>query len=294
MRKVLAITVALMIAAIVLTPALGYTNQSAGNQSYSATSGSRVNYSVASGVPAHNLTQDMVANKYSIKAPAVQSTRVAYSFKEGSAQPYSMKLVGVTASVTEGYQTTKAAARLGSAVKGEETAAPAAVATPVEAVAATNETAPAASNATAPVVEAAPVEQPKFVVEGIAFDDADGDGVLGANETGLANLTINLEQPAGTVINSAVTPLDGKFSFTDLAAGEYTVSEAVEAGWKLIAPVDGKIAVTITNESITNLAFANELIPVVAENVTVAATNETATVPVNETATVPLNATAPA
>ena len=41
MRKVLAITVALMIAAIVLMPALGYTNQAAGNQSYTAKSGDK-------------------------------------------------------------------------------------------------------------------------------------------------------------------------------------------------------------------------------------------------------------
>lgn len=282
MRKVLAITVALMIAAIVLTPALGYTNQSAGNQSYSATSGSRVNYSVASGVPAHNLTQDMVANKYSIRAPAVQSTRVAYSFQEGSAQPYSMKLVGVTNAVSEGYQTKKAAARLGSAVATEVAAAPAAEGIPVETAAAVTETTPAATNETAPVVEAAPVEQPKFTIEGIAFDDVEGNGILEANETGLANLTINLEQPAGTVIKSVVTPMDGKFAFNDLAAGEYTVSEVVEAGWKLIAPADGKFTVTITNESITNLEFANQLVPVVAENVTVA-TNETAAAPVNAT-----------
>ena len=47
MRKVLAITVALMIAAIVLMPALGYTNQVAGNQSYTAISAGRVNYSIS-------------------------------------------------------------------------------------------------------------------------------------------------------------------------------------------------------------------------------------------------------
>lgn len=283
MRKVLAITVALMIAAIVLTPALGYTNQSAGNQSYSATSGSRVNYSATSGVPAHNLTQDMVANKYSIQAPAVQSTRVAYSFQQGSAQPYSMKLVGVTNAVAEGYKTKKAAARIGSSVQTEETAAPAAAATPVETAAAATTEPVAATNATAPVAEAAPVEQPKFTIEGIAFDDADGDGVLGANETGLVDLTINLEQPAGTIVNSVVTSADGKFTFADLVAGEYTISEVLKEGWKLIAPADGKFTVNVTNESITNLAFANQLIPVVAENVTIAATNETAAAPVNAT-----------
>ena len=60
MRKVLAITVALMMAVIVLMPALGYTAQIAGNQSYTATSGRRVDYTFLSGVLAHNMTQDMV------------------------------------------------------------------------------------------------------------------------------------------------------------------------------------------------------------------------------------------
>ena len=72
MRKILAITVALMIAAIVLMPALGYTNQATGKQSYTAKSGSPVEYSLKTiNVPAHNLTPDMVANKYSFKSSAV-------------------------------------------------------------------------------------------------------------------------------------------------------------------------------------------------------------------------------
>ncbi|MCX6668947.1 MAG: hypothetical protein NTV25_03950, partial [Methanothrix sp.] len=107
MSKVLAITVALMIAAMVLTPALGYTGQSAGNQSYTAISGARVAYSISSGVPAHNLTQEMIASKYSIKAPAVQGSRVPYSFQIGVAMPYSIKLVGVSNALPEGFQTKK-------------------------------------------------------------------------------------------------------------------------------------------------------------------------------------------
>ena len=156
MRKVLAITVALMIAAIVLMPALGYTNQVAGNQSYTATSGGRVDYSFSSGVPAHNLTQEMVASKYSIHTPAVQSNRVAYSFKQGTVMPYSFNLVGVNNAIREGYATKKAPAVLGSVAKtAETTGIPPA---PVEAAPAET-TAP---NMTAPVVNmtAAPVVHP--------------------------------------------------------------------------------------------------------------------------------------
>lgn len=270
MRKVLAITVALMIAAIVFVPALGYTIQSAGNQSYTITSGSRVAYSISEGAPAHNLTADMITNKYSFQAPAVQSTRVPYSFKQGSAQPYSAKLVGVNA-VSEGAQTTKEAATVGEAAKAQETAV---TATPVENAAAANVTAPAVQNATAPanVTAPAPVVEPKFTIEGIVQDD---------NNTGLANWTVNLEQPAGTVIKNATTALDGKFAFTDLAAGEYTVSEVIQMGWSLVTPVDGKFTLTITNESATNLAFINMPVPAAPQNVT-APTNATA--PANATA----------
>jgi uncharacterized protein (DUF2141 family) len=256
MSKVLAITVALMIAAMVLTPALGYTGQSAGNQSYTAISGARVAYSISSGVPAHDLTQEMIASKYSIKAPAVQGSRVPYSFQIGVAMPYSIKLVGVSNALPEGFQTNKEAARLGEAKPAE------------------NKTVQAPINVT-PV---APVEPPKFSIAGVVFDDVEGNGIMEANEVGLANWTVNLEQPAGTVIESATTTLDGKFAFMDLAAGEYIVSEVMQMDWNLIAPADNKIAVTITNASVSDLAFANQMMPAVmpvaTENVT-ALTNAT-------------------
>ena len=265
MRKVWAMSIALMIAAIILTPALGYTLQSAGNQSYTASSGARVNYTVGSGTAAHNLTMEMILTKMNIPGPAVTGTRSPYSFKPGPAVPYSMKLPGVTG-VREGYQTKKAPAVVGKTFT--ETVAPAVtpeIETPVEAP--VNET---------PVV---PAEQPKFTIEGIVYDDAEGNGLMDNNETGMANWTVNLEQPAGTVINTATTDATGKFAFADLAAGEYIVSEVLQMGWNMIAPADGKIPVVITNESMTTLQFANQMAPPAP-----------AVVPMNETA----NATAPA
>jgi hypothetical protein len=264
MRKVLAITVALMIAAIVLMPALGYTNQAAGNQSYTATSGARVNYSFSSGVPAHNLTENMVINKYSVHTPAVQSNRVAYSFKQGKVMPYSFNLVGVNNAVREGYQTAKQPALLGSVAKTAETeSVPAAetVAAPTTLPAAE----PVAANET---VAPAVVVVPKFSIEGMAFDDANGNGTMDNNETGLADWTVNLEQPAGNVINS-VNTMDGKFLFSDLAAGEYVVSEVLKTGWKLVSPAEGKFAENVTDKSVIGLVFANQLMPVEAGNVTI-------------------------
>jgi hypothetical protein len=292
MRKVLAITVALMIAAMVLTPALGYTDQSAGNQSYTVTSGGRVPYSISSGVPAHNLTQEMVASKYSVKAPAVQGSRVPYSFQEGMAVPYSMKLVGVSNALPEGYKTTKETETLGTAAKAEQIGVPPVTVSETPAANVTP-----ATNQTV----VTPAEQPMFGITGIVFDDLDGNGLMESNEAGLANWTVNLEQPAGVVIAKANTTMDGKFAFMDLPAGMYTVSEVMQMGWKLIAPADNKFTVTITNASVGDLAFANQMlpaeVPAVSENVTAPAANATevvsATTPaVNATEMV--NATAPA
>ncbi|MCX6678040.1 MAG: hypothetical protein NTU95_08870 [Methanothrix sp.] len=114
LRKVLSIAATLIIAAIILSPALGYTNQAVGNQSYSAKSGNHVEYSFKTlNVPAHNLTPDMVTNKYSFKSPAVQSTRMPYSFQQGTVTPYSLKLEGVKDATPLGMKT-KPAVKLGS------------------------------------------------------------------------------------------------------------------------------------------------------------------------------------
>jgi hypothetical protein len=250
-----------MIAAIVLTPALGYTNQAAGNQSYTAKSGSLGDYSFKSlGVPAHNLTPAMVANKHSFKAPAVQSNRVPYSFKQGSAMPYSMKMAGVDNAIAMGYQTKKGAALLGSMNKAPATPKPAVETTPVETV--------PVANVTVTAVEPAPVEKPMFTIEGTVFDDANGNGIMDNNETGMVGWTVNIEQPAGNVINNVTTDNDGKFAFMDLAAGDYTVSEVIQMGWNLISPAEGKFMQSIVNENVTNLIFANQVVPAAPANLT--------------------------
>ena len=249
MRKILAITVALMIAAIVLMPALGFTNQAAGNQSYTAKSGDKVGYSFTTNVPAHNLTPDMMANKYSFKSTGIQSTRMPYSFKQGTATPYSVKLEGVKNAAPLGMKT-KPAAKLGSMMDAAEpVAAPVVepVATPVVEPVAT----PVVEPVAAPVVEpvAAPMNETNFTIEGIVTD---------INQTGLAGWTMNLTMD-GAVINSVPTAADGKFAFADLAAGEYNVSEVLMEGWSIISPAEGKSVVTITNASVTDLVFVNQL-----------------------------------
>jgi hypothetical protein len=292
MKKVLAITVALIMAAVVLMPALGYTDQSAGNQSYTATSAGRVNYSFSTGVPAHNLTENMVINKYSVRTPSVQSTRVAYSFKQGTVTPYSINLVGVNNALKEGYQTKKAPAVLGSLAKTSETVGvPAPSAAPAAVAPAANVTAAPVVEAPANVTVAPVVVAPKFTIEGMAFNDMNGNGTMDNNETGLADWTVNLEQPAGTVVTKANTTMDGKFVFSDLSAGEYVVSEVLKMGYKLVSPADGKFTENITDKSVTGLVFANQAMPVAAENAPVAPVVVPSNVTAPDNTTTPINTT---
>ncbi|MDD1761831.1 MAG: carboxypeptidase regulatory-like domain-containing protein [Methanothrix sp.] len=252
MRKVLAITVALMVAAIVIMPALGYTNQAAGNQSYSVKSGDKPDYSFTTGSPAHNLTADTVTKQYSFKSTAVTSTRMAYSFKQSGRQDYTFKTLGVDNAVAEGMKVQKDTALLGSMNKK-------ATAEPVVA-----EAEPVAEVAAAPAVE------PKFSIEGVVVDNS---------QTGLSGWTLNLSKD-GAVVNSVASAADGKFAFADLAAGEYAVSEALADGWSIVSPAEGSAVVTITDANVTDLVFVNQLVPVV---VAVPAA-ENATVSINETA----------
>lgn len=278
----MAITVALMIAAL-FTPALGYTIQSTGNQTYDIMAGAKPSYSISSGVAAHNYTLAMAIAKMNIKAPAVQATRVPYSFQKSDlAVPYSINLVGVTGT-PEGIQTKKETSVLGETTRAEAAAPAESKETTSVVTEEANASAPAvatppAETAAAPANETPvqPVEQPKYSIDGMVVD---------SNQSAIADVTVDLEQPAGTIIQSVNTTLDGKFIFNDLDAGEYTVSEVVPTGWMPVTPAEGKQIVTISNSSISGLVFTNEMqvtAPAAApENVTAP---ENATIDNNTTA----------
>ncbi len=119
MKKVLAITVALMMAAIILMPAMGFTIQAAGNQSYTAKSGERIDHSFTTKAPAHNMTPEITVSKYSFKSPAIQSTRMTYTLKTGTATP-SFKQPAVENTIVQGMKTKKPVAKLGSVNKMED------------------------------------------------------------------------------------------------------------------------------------------------------------------------------
>lgn len=223
MRKILAVTMAFMLAAIVLSPALGYTAQSLDKPPYSAQSGDMVKYSLTAGASAHELSQ---VAEGAVREASVQSTKEPYSIQMGELAPYSIKMGGTTAAET-----------------------PEVVETPVVEVNETNET------VAVPEVNITPVE-PKFVLSGIVFDDINSNGTLDEMEMGLADWTVNLENAEGNVTASATTATDGTYAFTDLSAGDYSVSLVLPIGWERVSPLDGKHLVTLTDADVAGLDFA--------------------------------------
>ena len=290
MRKVLAITAALMIALAVIMPALGYTNQAAGNQTYSIEAGDKLqNYSLVAMTPAHSLTPEMIVNKFSFQSAGVKSTRMPYSFSSGAAPTYSVKAMGTDSVTALGAAATKESAMLGSLNK-QETAEPVAaevpaVAEPVAAEApAVNETevvaeAPAV-NETEVVAEAPAVNETEVAAEAPAVNETEvAAEAPAANETvaaapvagpyvimGLAqdNNQAPLEgwnfdlAKDGAVVDSATSGVDGKFNFVGLTSGVYTVTETIEDGWSAVSPDNGTVEVTIADASVTDLVFVNQ------------------------------------
>ncbi|NQV25187.1 MAG: VCBS repeat-containing protein [Rhodopirellula sp.] len=85
-------------------------------------------------------------------------------------------------------------------------------------------------------------------LSGVKFEDVDGDGFQDAGEPSLAGWTIKLtgQNTSGETVNLTTTttsddpgtPEDetGRYIFSDVSPGTYTVSEVVQPGWTLSSP----------------------------------------------------------
>ena len=96
-------------------------------------------------------------------------------------------------------------------------------------------------------------------ISGVKFNDANGNRVRDAGETGMAGVSIQLKAPSGQTL-LATTDANGAFSFTGLAAGTYVLSEIVPAGFTQTAPpAPGTISVTVTaGQNATGFLFGNQ------------------------------------
>jgi len=252
MKSVLPIST-LLLAAILLTPAMGYTIQVQGPNNYSISMGPRASFSIGSGTPAHELNYSEAAIPCAMQ-PAVKATKPTYSFTTLGPVSYSMSIPTTQGAQTLGPQTSSSAAKLGSINQVQQTA---------QEVAAVAET-PAA----APTIAAG-----AYSISGTVFDDTNGNGVKDAKEAGLDGWTVDL---TGAAQNSVTTASDGSYAFESLEAGNYNVAEVAPSGWKVISPASGSYSISLTKSNVTGKNFGNQMIAVPEGNATAPEASATA------------------
>ena len=84
-------------------------------------------------------------------------------------------------------------------------------------------------------------------ISGTTYNDLNGNGVKDVGDTALNNWRIRISKE-GVQIDSALTNVDGTYSFTGLAAGTYVISVVIQSGWGQSLPSSpGTYAVVITS-----------------------------------------------
>ncbi|WP_456320478.1 SdrD B-like domain-containing protein [Roseimaritima sediminicola] len=74
-------------------------------------------------------------------------------------------------------------------------------------------------------------EHPPAEISGVVFVDNDQDCLLDAGEARLAGVRVDLLDASGRVLASTTTGADGRYRFTNLKAGQYTVRETQPTGY---------------------------------------------------------------
>jgi uncharacterized repeat protein (TIGR01451 family) len=100
----------------------------------------------------------------------------------------------------------------------------------------------------------------RAVVNGMKFNDLNGNGVQDSGEPGLAGWTIKVTDSNGN-IQTTTTDLVGNYSFTVPAPGSYTISEVQQAGWTQTSPTSGTYSVTVTQGGVVIRNFGNKQSP---------------------------------
>ena len=98
------------------------------------------------------------------------------------------------------------------------------------------------------------------ILAGLLFNDNDNDGEKDANEIGLANWKIKMTGPRN---DSAITDANGRYAFSGLIAGTYSLSETQQLGWVQTYPdFNGGVNVSTVNSGTNDstLLFGNHLL----------------------------------
>lgn len=92
-------------------------------------------------------------------------------------------------------------------------------------------------------------------INGLKFEDRDGDGALEPGEPGLQGWTIQLLRD-GQVIATTPTGADGAYSFSGLAPGTYQVREVGQTGWTQTTPNPADIT-AVSGQNVGGIIFGN-------------------------------------
>ncbi|HET9795657.1 MAG TPA: SdrD B-like domain-containing protein [Thermoanaerobaculia bacterium] len=97
-------------------------------------------------------------------------------------------------------------------------------------------------------------------ISGLKFNDANGNGLQDAGESGVAGVTINLfAASGGALVATTTTGADGTFTFTGINPGSYQVSEVVPDGTVQTLPGgSGMVPVTVAaGQTASGVLFGN-------------------------------------
>jgi hypothetical protein len=100
-------------------------------------------------------------------------------------------------------------------------------------------------------------------ISGRVWNDADGNGAIGAGEAGVPGWTVFIDADgdgaAGAGEATAVTDATGNYAIGDVPIGSFTVREVPASGWTPTAPGTGMQLVSVLNgTNVTNVNFGNK------------------------------------
>jgi protocatechuate 3,4-dioxygenase beta subunit len=88
---------------------------------------------------------------------------------------------------------------------------------------------------------------------GQVYNDLNGDGKKQGKEPGLSGWTVNLLNPSGNVVASAVSDSSGNYAFNSVFPGTFTIAEVLQSGWTQTQPVNPPVY-TVTTQSGQNVS----------------------------------------
>jgi uncharacterized protein (DUF2141 family) len=101
-------------------------------------------------------------------------------------------------------------------------------------------------------------DQALGTVSGLVFNDRNGDGVKGGDETGIGGVVITLKTGDGAVVETVTTAGNGAFIFTQVGEGDFIVEEADPDGFVSTTSNAGAISLS-AGEPSAGVNFGDQL-----------------------------------